>query len=78
MPKRLVFQPCRSYWRPYGYRLVCADGLALFTPRWAYGRLRSADGAEVTAMNLIDVFAAVVAGLLLIYLVYALIKAEDF
>jgi K+-transporting ATPase KdpF subunit len=29
-------------------------------------------------MNLIDVFAAVVAGLLLIYLVYALIKAEDF
>ena len=29
-------------------------------------------------MSLIDVFAAVVAGLLLIYLVYALIKAEDF
>lgn len=58
--------------------MVCANRLALSSTRWAYGRLRSADVAGVTAMSAFEIIGAVVAVLLLSYLVYALIKAEDF
>jgi len=72
MSKRVVLAPYRTRRRIYGSRLLRADRRTFSTTRWAYGRLRPADAAELI-VKAIAVIGAVVALFLLGYLLYTFV-----
>lgn len=62
----------------YGYRVDWVDRCNGPHRGWIDTRLRSTHDTEVKIMNTMYVIGIVVAAVLFGYLVYALIKAEDF